>query len=170
VLLHIRDEHSLASAWESLQHNVRQFRPDVVLEGVLVERMAEKGVELIVGGKRDPQWGPVLLAGFGGVLAEVIGDVRIIAPDLSIEEIEKELDCLRGSAILRGFRGSPALDLQAVSRTLSLLGNWMRSDPQVSEIDINPLVVYQRGRGAVALDALISIDGDRMNERNHTHE
>jgi acyl-CoA synthetase (NDP forming) len=159
VMLDIPDQ-SLATAWESLQGNIRQFRPDIVLEGILVERMAKKGTELIIGGKRDPKWGPVLLAGMGGVHAEVIGDVRLLPPDLSIEEIHYELSCLRGSPILQGFRGSPTLDIDAVARILSLLGAWMLFEPRISEIDINPLVVYPRGQGAVALDALISIAGD----------
>jgi acyl-CoA synthetase (NDP forming) len=167
VLLDIRDEQSLEKAWSKLLSNMRESRPDLVLEGILVERMAKKGVEMLVGGRRDPQWGPVLLVGFGGILAEIIDDVRILPPDLSTNEIENELNRLRGSALLRGFRGSPVADIEAVARTLSLIGAWMLSEPCISEIDINPLVTYSRGEGAIALDALISVDGDHTIERKH---
>ena len=157
VLVDIRDAESLTRAWDILAGNIRASCPNLVLDGVLVERMAGKGTEMIVGGRRDPLWGPILLVGFGGVLAEVMDDVRLLPPDLTRDEIENELDRLRGSAILRGFRGAPAVDTPALAEVVSLLGAWMLSDHRISEIDINPLIVYHRGAGAVALDALIRV-------------
>jgi acyl-CoA synthetase (NDP forming) len=157
VVLSIDSDDALRAAWDTLQSNVRRARPDLALDGVLVERMGEQGVELIVGGRNDPQWGPVLLVGFGGVLAEATDDNRLLAPDLSIEEIKCELDKLRCSALLRGFRGAPALDIEAVASIISTLGRWMRTEPRLLEIDINPALVYPEGKGVLALDALISI-------------
>lgn len=160
VLLGIESDAALADAWRALHQNIRNSQPELILEQVLVERMSDKGFELIVGGRRDPQWGPVLLVGFGGVLAEAVSDTRLLAPDLTPEEIERELDSLRCRAILRGFRGSPALDTPAVARVIAALGRCMLSDPRILEIDINPLVVPPLGRGAVALDALVRVADD----------
>jgi len=160
VFVGIDSDIALLEAWHALHRNIRTSRPDLLLEEVLVERMSEKGIELIVGGRRDPQWGTILLAGFGGVLAEAVSDTRLLAPDLTPDEIEHELEHLRCSAILRGFRGSPALDTPAVARTIAALGACMLSDSRILEIDINPLVVYPRGQGAVALDALIRTADD----------
>jgi acyl-CoA synthetase (NDP forming) len=157
VILGVSSEQSLLEAWDRLHRNVRGARPELVLDGVLVEGMCDKGIELIVGARNDPQWGPVLLAGFGGVLAEAIDDVQLLPADLSAAEIEQRLQRLRCSRLLRGFRGAPAVDLVAVAGILSTLGSWMRSAPRILEIDINPLVVGPAGRGAVALDALISV-------------
>jgi acyl-CoA synthetase (NDP forming) len=157
VLLNIKDEGALMSGWHRLHGNLRESRPELVLEGVLVEQMAEKGVEFIVGGRREPQWGPVLLVGLGGVMAELVGDVRLLAPDLSLDEIKDEVNRLRGSAILHGFRGGPALDIDSLARVLVLLGEWMVANPEIAEIDINPLVVYGQRKGVVALDAVICI-------------
>ena len=136
----------------------RMQHPELArVDGVLVERMGAKGLELIVGARNDPQWGPVLLIGSGGVLAEAIKDVRLLPADLTRAAIEQELNQLRCGALLRGFRGSPALDIGAVADVVLSVGSLMRSMPEITEIDINPLVVYESGSGAVALDALISV-------------
>lgn len=167
LLLDIQSEADLLDGWHALHQNVHNARPDLRLDGVLVERMSEKGFELIVGGRRDPQWGPVLLVGSGGVLAEAMSDTRLLAPDLTPDEIERELDHLRCAPILRGFRGSPALDTPAAARMIATLGAWMLSEPRVREVDINPLVLFPCGKGAQALDALISIDDGR---KDNSHE
>jgi acyl-CoA synthetase (NDP forming) len=166
VLLGIDSDSALLSAWRALHQNLRSSRPDLRLDGILVERMCEKGFELIIGGRRDPLWGPVLLVGFGGVLAEAVSDTRLLAPDLTPSEIEDELETLRCSAVLRGFRGAPPLDTHAVARALAALGTCMLSNPRIREIEINPLVVYPRGKGAVALDGLLSIEDERKDSSN----
>jgi hypothetical protein len=107
--------------------------------------------------RNDPDWGPVLLAGFGGVLAEALRDVRLMPPDLPIEEIVKELGALRCATLFRGFRGSPPLDVEAAAGILFALGEVARCYPNIEEIDINPVVIYPKGQGALALDALISV-------------
>ena len=149
------------AGWATIHRNVSAYAPGLVLDGVLVERMGQKGVELIAGARNDPQWGPVLLIGFGGVLAEAIHDVRLLPPDLPIHCIEEELDQLHCSALLRGFRGAPALDVGAAATVVSKLGRLMRSNVDIVEVDINPLVIYPNGSGAVALDALICVAGDK---------
>lgn len=156
VLLGICSEAEVREAWSTLHRNVHRARPEITLAGVMVERMGEKGLELIVGGRNDPQWGPVLLVGAGGVLAEAMRDVRLIPSDLPKWQIEDELRKLRCAPLLDGFRGSPALDLAAVADVAAKIGRMLRIAPEIIEIDINPLVVYRVGKGAVALDALIS--------------
>lgn len=159
VILGVRSEADLREQWRLLQQNVQTARPGLVLDGVLVERMGERGLELIVGARRDAGWGPVLMAGFGGVLTEVVADVRLMPADLSRAEIEQELTQLRCAALLKGFRGSPALDTSAVAAAVERIGQLMRACPEIGEVDVNPLVVFEDGKGAMALDALISIDG-----------
>lgn len=160
VVLGIRSAADLAEGWAALKQNVSAAQPEVLLDGVLVERMGHKGLELIVGAKRDLQWGPVLMAGFGGVLAEAIEDVRLMPAGLSREEIEQRLRTLRCAALLKGFRGAPEVDVAAVAAVVETIGRLMRSCEEIAEVDINPLVVYAKGDGAMALDALISV-GER---------
>jgi acyl-CoA synthetase (NDP forming) len=157
VMLNISSDEALLESWDSLHESVGRARPELSLDGVLVERMTEKGVELIIGARNDPEWGPVLLVGFGGVLAELIKDVRLLPPDMSQDEIIQEIHRLRCSPMLQGFRGAPELDVSSVASVVAAIGRLMRSVPQILEIDINPLVVYANGKGAVALDALISV-------------
>ena len=163
VVLGIQSEADLSEGWSTLHRSVLRARPGLILQGVLVERMSGKGLELIVGARHDPQWGPVLMAGLGGVLAEALGDVVLLAPDLPKEVIEGALDRLRCSVLFHGFRGSPALDVSAVADVLRSIGQLMRSLPEIRELDINPLVVYEKGKGVVALDALISVSLHRPN-------
>ena len=91
VALNLATRQDVAAAWEQMQADIAQARPGLVLDGVLVEKMGGRGAELIVGAHRDPEWGPVLLVGFGGILAEALHDVRLLPPDLSVEAIESEL-------------------------------------------------------------------------------
>jgi acetate---CoA ligase (ADP-forming) len=155
VVLGLKDEEELATGWGELQRNIATSMPGLVLDGVLVERMSEKGLELILGCRNDPDWGPVLLAGSGGVLAEALHDTILMPPDLSVDGIVRKLMKLKCAPLLRGFRGSPALDVRAAADILVKIGLLVRSAPGIQEIDINPVIVYPEGEGAVALDALI---------------
>ncbi|MDP3668817.1 MAG: acetate--CoA ligase family protein [Telluria sp.] len=156
VIVGIADEAALRLGWDRLHASVAQARPDLVLDGVLVEAMAEKGLELIVGARRDPDWGPVLMVGLGGVWIEALQDVRLLPADLSQEQIVEQILRLKGAALLGGLRGCAPVDVELVATTVALVGALMRSNPAVTEIDINPLVAY-RDR-IVALDALVVCD------------
>jgi acyl-CoA synthetase (NDP forming) len=155
VILDIADDAALAAAWNKLHADVAKARPDVRLDGVLVEAMARPGVELIIGIRNDPDWGPVLLIGLGGVFAEALRDVRVLPADLEPAAIVSELRRLKGAALLTGFRGAPPRDLGAVADIAARLGRFAAAHPEVAEIEINPLVVYPEREGAVAVDALI---------------
>lgn len=155
VILNLADDAALADGWARLHANVAAHAPDVTLDGVLVEAMGAPGVELIVGARNDPDWGAVILVGFGGVQAEILQDVRLLSPDLSRDAIITELRALKSGALLDGWRGAPALDVDAVADIIATLGRLLRGTPQIREIDLNPVVVYTKGQGAIALDALI---------------
>jgi acyl-CoA synthetase (NDP forming) len=136
-----------------------RHRPGLTLDGVLVEKMGARGLELIIGGRNDPEWGPVVLVGFGGVQAEILKDVRLLPADLTTAGILRELDLLKNSALLRGYRGSPALDVAAVAGIIARVARLLRGEPSIREIDLNPVIVYPQGQGAVALDALVVFSG-----------
>jgi acyl-CoA synthetase (NDP forming) len=155
VLLGIRDESQLREAWRRLHDNVRGHDAGLVLDGVLVEAMGERGLELVVGAVRDPQWGPVLMVGLGGIWVEALGDVQLLAPDLPPAAIVARLRALKAARLLQGFRGAPAVDLEAVAQAVSTVGALMLARPEIAEIDINPLVAYPRG--VLALDALVVV-------------
>ena len=138
--------------------NVARARPGVALDGALIEAMAPRGLELMVGAKRDPAWGPVLVLGLGGIWVEALGDVRLLPPDATQETIVEELLRLRSAKLLRGFRGAPAVDVAAVARAAALIGRLILTVAEIIEIDVNPLVAHPLGQGVTALDALIVTD------------
>jgi acetate---CoA ligase (ADP-forming) len=157
VILNLADDAALADGWDRLHANIAAHAPDLRLDGVLVEKMGARGTELIIGARNDPEWGSIVLVGFGGVQAELIKDVRLLPHDLPKDAIVRELRALKGGALFDGFRGSPALDLDAAAEIVLSLGGVLAGTPSIREIDLNPVVLYPRGQGAVALDALMTI-------------
>jgi acyl-CoA synthetase (NDP forming) len=157
VVLGVNDATHLAEGWARLHANIAEHFPGLVLDGVLIEKMARRGVELIVGARNDPEWGPVVLAGFGGVQAEILHDVRLLPVDLTVDGIVRELHLLKSGALLRGFRGSPALDVGAVAELIARIGRLLLAEPTIREIDLNPVIAYPQGEGAVVLDALMLV-------------
>jgi len=155
VIVGIADADALAEAWDRLHRNVANARPDLTLDGVLVEAMGTPGLEMVIGGRRDPEWGPVLMAGLGGVWIEVLNDVQLMPADLSREAIVAEILQLKSAALLRGTRGLPEADVDAMSAVMVRIGALMRKYPAIAEIDINPLIVYAKGHGVLALDVLM---------------
>ncbi|MBN8816335.1 MAG: acetate--CoA ligase family protein [Sphingomonas sp.] len=158
VILNLADADALGAAWQRLHDNVAAYDASVSLDGALIETMGARGAELIVGARNDPEWGPVILIGFGGVQAEILQDVRLLPPDLPHEAIMAELRALKSGALLDGWRGSPALDVEAVAAIVARLGRLLLGTPAIREIDLNPVIVFPQGQGAIALDALILAD------------
>lgn len=153
VIVGVADEESVREAWARMQAGIARRRPDLRLDGILVERMGAKGVELVIGARRDVQWGPVLLVGLGGVWIEALKDVRLLPADADETRIVRELGQLKAAALLEGARGQPPVDVRSVARVVAVVGALMRAMPEIHEIDINPLVVDPDG--ALLLDALI---------------
>ncbi len=159
VALGVADADAVRRIWAELHANVERAQPGLKLDGVLVEAMSPPGLELVVGARRDARWGPIVMVGLGGIWVEALGDVRLMAPDLTEDEIIGELGKLKTAKLLQGFRNSPPLDVKAVAAGAAALGGLMRARPDIIEIDVNPLMVHADGHGATALDALI-VTGD----------
>ncbi len=157
VALNLVGADAIRGAWEKMFADVKRYNAAINLDGVLIEAMGARGLELIIGAKNDPQWGPVILAGFGGVTAEILQDVRLLAPDLTKDAIIAELMQLKQAALLRGWRGSPALDVGAVADLIGTIGRLLLGEPRIQELDLNPVVLYPEGQGCVALDALMLV-------------
>ncbi len=130
---------------------------DLVVRGLLVEPMAAPGVELIIGLRRDPQFGPAVVLGLGGVLAEVMDDVTIRLAPLDEAAATSMLDDLRGARVLHGVRGHPAIDRGALIDMLVAIGRLGVERPDILEIDLNPVIAT--ATGALAVDALVVLEG-----------
>jgi acyl-CoA synthetase (NDP forming) len=155
VMLNLPDETALRAAWDTLTANIKRAAPGVTLDGALVEKMSPKGIELMVGAKRDPGWGTVLLLGLGGIWVEALGDVQLLPGSAGEDQIAEALTKLRSAKLLAGVRGAPPADVEAVVKVVRAIGRLMQTMPELTEIDVNPLMVHAKGQGVTALDALI---------------
>ncbi|RKF18220.1 CoA-binding protein [Altericroceibacterium spongiae] len=158
VLLNLKTADDVRAAFDQIFKNVAAYNASIQLDGVLIEAMGKMGVEMIVGAKNDPQWGPVVLAGFGGVTAEILKDVKLFTPDLGVDQVKEGLLDLKQAAILEGYRGSPALDVEALAELIVQIGRVMVGNPAIREIDLNPVIIHPAGEGVVALDALMLVE------------
>ena len=111
----------------------------------------------MVGAKRDPGWGTVLLVGLGGIWVEALGDVQSLPADANAAQIIEALRKLRSAKLLAGFRGALPADIEAVAQVVMAIGQLMQTVPELTEIDVNPLMVHAKGQGVTALDALIVV-------------
>jgi acyl-CoA synthetase (NDP forming) len=158
VIVGIKHASELASAWDRLYANLSRAIGAVVLDGILVEQMAPAGLEMVVGAKHDPKWGPVILVGLGGVWIEALRAVELLPADVTHKRAVERISAMKGASLLGQFRGQPRRDVAALADVVLALGNAVRADPSIREIDINPVVVFAEGAGVMALDALIVKD------------
>lgn len=157
VMLNLGDAEAVRAAFPKMVANVAAYDASIKLDGVLIEKMGKRGLEMIVGAKNDPEWGPVVLAGFGGVTAEILADVALITPDLSEAAIVEKLLGLKQAALLTGYRGSPALDVAALAKLIRQISAVLLAEPSIAEMDLNPVILHAEGEGVVALDALMLV-------------
>jgi acyl-CoA synthetase (NDP forming) len=159
VRLGVADAPSLRAAAADILASVAACRPDARLNGVLVQEMHSGLGEVIVGFRRDPEVGPIVVLGVGGTLAEIYRDVAVrIAPISKAEALEMTAE-VKGLAPLRGYRGAAVGDLDALSDALERLSR-LAAVPKVLEAEINPLIVKPAGDGVIAVDGLVVIDND----------
>jgi acetyltransferase len=158
VALRLTNADEVRSAFANIQSAVKSHVPNAKIDGVIVQRMAGDGVEMILGIKRDPLFGPVVLCGLGGILVEVLKDIAVGIPPLSRQQAHHMLTRLRGFEILGGVRGKPAGDVEALSDAIVAISNLAASlSDQINGVDINPLIVLPKGQGVVAVDAVVEI-------------
>jgi acetyltransferase len=156
IRLDVKDERALAAAYESMLAQVKQNAPQATIQGVLVEKMQKQGEEVIVGMKRDANFGPLLLFGMGGIYVEAIKDVSFRIAPVGEESVRKMIAETAAGKILNGLRGI-RYDVDAVIQTILALGQLSLDFPEVQEIEINPLKVFADGNGAYALDSRMII-------------
>lgn len=154
VKLNIRSEDEALAAFDEILRNVRSYAPDARLNGVLIQQMLPKGTELILGVNMDPQFGPMVLVGLGGIFTELFKDAALYPAPLNYDEALEMIRSLKAYPLLTGYRGSKPLDIDAVANMIVKLGDLaVDKKDEIKELDINPVFVYEKG--AYAADALI---------------
>jgi acyl-CoA synthetase (NDP forming) len=145
VRLNLSSPEAVEKAGEELLVAVRHALPRAQVDGILVSKMAPPGVEVIVGMNRDPQFGPIILFGLGGVLVEVFRDVSLRHLPLSREDARSMLRQIRGYRVLAGHRGQPAVDEVALADGILKVAEIATKHPEIQELDLNPVLAYPDG-------------------------
>jgi acetyltransferase len=157
VMLGVDSPAAAAAAYATILANVKAHQPDARVHGVFVQRMAGAGDEVILGVKRDPAFGAVVMFGLGGLFVEIFRDVAFRIAPISLEHIRDMMHEVKAFPILTGARGRPHRDTAAVEECLQRLSQLVVDCPQIQELDINPLIVRNRGDGCAVTDARILV-------------
>jgi len=145
VKLDLNSAEAIEKAYDALLSAVKRVNPEAQVDGVLVSKMASPGLEVIVGMNRDPQFGPVILFGLGGIMVEIFRDVSLRLPPLTKEDALTMIREIKGYRLISGYRGRPALDEQKLADCLLTIARISEDHPEVVEIDLNPVFVYPDG-------------------------
>lgn len=165
VRANIQSAGEARDAYELIEYRARRYQPNADIRGILVQQQAPKGRECLVGVSRDPQLGPLIGFGMGGIYVEVLKDVVFRLAPLSVQEARAQIEAIKSYPILRGVRGQAAADLNSILDTLLRTSQLVQDFPEIVEMDINPLMVYDQGQGAIVLDARII-----LNEQSSANE
>ncbi len=160
VMVGLDTEDEVKSAFEKIVENAKKYDPKAEIEGVLVVKMAPEGEEIILGANRYPTFGPLLMFGLGGIFVEVFKDVEFRLAPIGRNEARQMIRGINGYKILQGFRGRPRRDTLILEKMLVSLSDMVINHPQIMEIDVNPLLVHEEGKGATVADCMIILKTD----------
>ena len=165
VVVNVASADDLKRAAAAILQRVRATHPEARLNGILVQRMEKGLAEVILGYRRDPQVGPVVVLGVGGVLAEIYRDFAVRLAPVTEVDAARMIEAVKGLAVIRGYRGSARGDTVALARAVAAFSQLAHLEPRVAEAEINPLIVKPGGQGVVAVDGLLVLaDNDKAKE------
>ena len=153
VKVGLEGEDEVRAGFEDIIESARAYDPDADIDGVMVQQMAPEGREVIVGMNRDPQFGPLIMFGLGGIYVELLKDVSFRTCPVSRRDAEEMVDEIQTAQLLKGFRGDEPADREALVDTILRIGQLSSQFPELTECDLNPLMVYPEGDGIIAVDA-----------------
>ncbi len=153
IVLNIQNSEALRAAFEDLMTRIRANEPSAEIVGVMVEKMAAKGVEVIVGMRRDATFGPLMMFGMGGTMVELLKDISFRVAPLSRDDIEGMVAETIAGKLLNGYRGAEIADFERLYETIAQLSLLAMEQTDIQEIEINPLIVYPKGMGVLAIDS-----------------
>jgi len=156
VKLGLRTAKQVGKAYEDILAAVRQKHPRARIHGVSVQKMARPGVEVIIGMSKDAQFGPVLMFGLGGILVEVLKDVSFRIVPLAKRDAAQMIREIKGYPLLEGYRGQEAVDVSHLEELLIKVSDFVERNPEVKELDLNPIFAYSDG--AIAVDARLVLE------------
>jgi acetyl coenzyme A synthetase (ADP forming)-like protein len=158
VMVDIKNEKELAFAYKAMRQNIRRIMPDAYIRGVIIQEMLTTGKELILGMHKDPQFGPMLMFGLGGIYVDILKDVSFAIAPINIDDAKRMIHEIKSYPILAGIRGEEASDIESIIINLLRLSQLVCDFPEIVELDINPMFAYTKGKGCVAADFRIILE------------
>ncbi len=158
VELNLKNESDVRKAFQRILDNVKRTKPNATIDGITVEQFVRNGKEVIIGAKRDPQFGPLLMFGTGGIYVGIFHDVSFRMAPISEFDAAEMVDSTKASRILAGVRGEGPYDREAVIDCLKRMSQLITEIPEILEFDVNPLLVFEKDKGCMAVDARIVIN------------
>jgi acyl-CoA synthetase (NDP forming) len=156
VKVGLRTSKQVGKAYNDILKAIQQRYPQAMIQGVSVQKMARPGVEVIIGMSKDEQFGPVIMFGLGGVLVEILKDVSFRIVPLTKRDAEEMIREIKGYPLLQGYRGREPVDVTYLEELLLKISDFVERNPEVKELDLNPIIAY--GNGAIAVDARIVLE------------
>ena len=165
VKVGLQTAEDVKDAFDLITYRTQRYLPEARLWGCLVQKMVPSGLEVLIGMNRDPQFGPLVTFGLGGIYVEALKDVTFRIAPISALEAEEMLGEIRAHALLDGVRGEPPADKRAIIDTILRIGQLVTDFPEIMELDINPFVVYPENQGGVAIDMRLILKPQDVKER-----
>ncbi|MFP3985391.1 MAG: acetate--CoA ligase family protein, partial [Candidatus Bathyarchaeia archaeon] len=156
VMLNLKSIREIEKAYKTILDNAKNYNPTAKIVGLLIEEMVPSSTEVIVGAIKDPQFGPAIMFGLGGILVEVLEDVAFRIAPVSRHEAELMITEIKAFPVLKGYRNKPPLDTNAVAEIIVNTSKLVMDYQEIEELDLNPIMVYEKG--AKAVDARIILE------------
>jgi acyl-CoA synthetase (NDP forming) len=157
IMLFLKNQDEVRTAYREMMKSIPEKRPDAVLEGVQLQPMLSGGREVIIGMIRDPTFGPMLMFGLGGVYVEILKDVRFAIAPVNEKEARDMITGIKTYPLLTGARGSKPSDIGALADTILKISRLVCDFPEIEEFEINPMMVFEKGMGALAVDMRLTL-------------
>lgn len=156
VIVNLEDGKDVQSAYKQIMDSVKRHKPNAKIVGVLVQEMAPQSTEVIVGATKDPQFGPTLMFGLGGIFVEILKDVTFRIAPITEDEAREMITAVKAYPLLKGYRNTPLADIEAIVEILLNTSRLVMEHQEIKELDLNPIMVYEKG--AKTVDARIILE------------
>ncbi len=166
VLLNLDDKEEVLDAYQTIMHNCKAHKPDANIEGVEIVEQVKLGMEVIIGAMNDKTFGPIMMFGLGGIYVEVMKDVSFRALPLSRQDVRLMIKEIRSYPLLLGVRGEARKDIDAIVEIIFKLGTIIKNCPRITDVEINPLVVYEEGQGVKTVDVRVLLSNAEKGEND----
>lgn len=153
VKVGLSSELEVRQAFDEILANARAYKPNANIAGVTMQEYLPQGKEVIVGAMQDPSFGATVMFGLGGIWVEVLKDVSFRLAPLTAEDAREMIQEIKGYPVLAGLRGEPQVDVDAIADMLQKVGDLAYEFSEIAELDLNPVFAFDRGKGAIAIDA-----------------